>query len=401
LKVAVLDSWFHWPPRGGGIRDIKEVSTWLSKRGHRVILLMPHFRGRGTTDEMECRNFDLVRVRFSYNVHFNGPCFEKEMRKALVKVDPDVVLIANGNGLKPYMILSAKDYPVIVRLYSYELLCPAQHGVLFRESKICPYNFVTYPHRCAFCWNTIGFSPSLDWEFLRCFSFLYPFYHIIVKESLGYPAGFIVTSVYMKRRFSEIIPRRKLHIIPSGVDPDQFKPISSETKANKRIFFPGRASDPLKGIGVLLKAGQILWKKRDDFRILVTSEIPYEAPFIERIGWKSERSIGKIYATCDLVVVPSIWAEPFGLTALEAMSAGKAVIASEVGGIPEFLENGKNGITVQPNNPEVLALKIDELLDKDEYRQKLGGEARETVLRRYQWSQIVDEYVSVIHSLAS
>jgi len=285
-------------------------------------------------------------------------------------------------------------------LYAYELLCPVAHGVLFRKNETCPYNFVTYPHRCASCRTAMKHLPWLDWEFLRCFSFLYPFYHSIVKESLSYPAGFIVTSIYMKNRFSDVVVSRKLNLIPSGVDPDQFKPIPTKSKANKRIFFPGRANDPLKGTDVLLKAGRILWKKRKDFRILVTWEIPCEFPFIKRIGWKTERSIGTVYAKSDLVVVPSIWAEPFGLTVLEAMSAGTAVIASEVGGIPEFLENGRNGITVRPNDPEALASKIDELLDNDKYRQKLGKEARETVLRRYQWSQIIDEYVSVIHNLA-
>jgi glycosyltransferase involved in cell wall biosynthesis len=81
------------------------------------------------------------------------------------------------------------------------------------------------------------------------------------------------------------------------------------------------------------------------------------------------------------------------------MSSGVAVITSRTGGLTDFIEDGKTGIFVPPGDHEALASKINELLNDDEYRLRLGVEARKKVLIRYSWSQIVNEYISVIKGL--
>jgi glycosyltransferase involved in cell wall biosynthesis len=205
----------------------------------------------------------------------------------------------------------------------------------------------------------------------------------------------------MKKRFSEIIPIEKLEIIPSGVATDKFKPYESEknNREIKRIFFSSRPDDPLKGVNALINAANILWKQRRDFRILVTgnTNINIEKyPFLIQQSWKSENEICSTYAMSDLAVVPSLWAEPFGLAALEAMSCGIAVIASQTGGLTDFIEDGKTGILVPPGDYKALASKINELLDDEEYRLRLGINARRHALQ-YSWSNVINEYVSVIY----
>jgi glycosyltransferase involved in cell wall biosynthesis len=86
------------------------------------------------------------------------------------------------------------------------------------------------------------------------------------------------------------------------------------------------------------------------------------------------------------------------MAALEAMSSGIAVIASQTGGLTDFIEDGKTGILVPSGNHRALASKINELLDDEEYRLRLGIEARKHALQ-YSWHNIINEYISVIEQI--
>lgn len=404
MKIAIIDN-FHWPPVGGGTRAIKEVANGFVEKGYETTLITPDYGYRGKilhADNHELK-FKIHKLYFN-KFNFNGFNLYKKIKSTLMKLDPEAVLIGNANLLKPYMILASRDYPTVVRLYAYELLCPLYYGLLFKNNRICAHNFISSPHKCVPCIFNRKYVPKLNFEPLRSFSLLFPFYHLITKESLKYPQKFILTSDYMEKRFSEIIPTEKLKIIPHGVATDKFKPYDSErsNREIKLIFAPGRPDDPIKGLNTLLGAANILWKHRHDFRILIpryTNTSIRKYPFLIQEEWKSGNEIYSTYATSDLVVVPSIWAEPFGLAALEAMSSGVAVIASRIGGLTDFIEDGKTGIFVPPGDPKALASKINELLNDEEYRRRLGVEARKKVLIRYSWSQIVNEYIFVIKGL--
>jgi glycosyltransferase involved in cell wall biosynthesis len=87
-------------------------------------------------------------------------------------------------------------------------------------------------------------------------------------------------------------------------------------------------------------------------------------------------------AMTDICVFPSIW-ESFGLVCTEAMSAGRAVVASSAGGMAELLDHGQVGRLVLPHHPDQIATAVLELLDNPALRMKLGQEARERVLSHY------------------
>ncbi len=402
MRIAILDSYFNWPPPGGGIRDIKEVASGLAKKGYEPILIIPEYESRGVIADDLNFNFEIKKLKFN-KFDFTGFNLYRRIKSVLSRLQPDVVLVGNGNQLKPYMILASRKYPVIVRLYAYEFLCPLYYGILFNNSHVCDSNYISSPHKCIPCMFNKKYIAKLNFEAIRSCSFLLPLYHRLAKESLKIPKKFILTSDYMKRRFSEIIPIEKLEIIPSGVATDKFKPYESE-KSNreiKRIFFSSRPNDPLKGLNALINAANILWKQRRDFRILITgnTNINIEKhPFLIQQSWKSENEICSTYASSDLAVVPSLWAEPFGLAALEAMSSGIAVIASQTGGLTEFIEDGKTGILVPSGDHRALASKINELLDDEEYRLRLGNNARRHALQ-YSWSNVINEYVTVIEQI--
>ena len=84
----------------------------------------------------------------------------------------------------------------------------------------------------------------------------------------------------------------------------------------------------------------------------------------------------------DVVALPSLW-EGLPYVLLEAMAAGRCVVATHVGGMADVIEDGVDGLLVPPKNPAALAAAVMKLFDNGELRSKMGSHARETVTGRY------------------
>lgn len=103
------------------------------------------------------------------------------------------------------------------------------------------------------------------------------------------------------------------------------------------------------------------------------------------------------YAKAGIVVCPSV-NEPFGLVALEAMSSGTAVVASNSGGFKETIIDGKTGLLFNPDDPADLAYKIELLLSNEELRRDLGKSAREHSMK-YSWDKTTENLLQVFKEL--
>jgi len=406
LKIAILDSWFHWPPRGGSIRAVKEIADGLVERGVEVVLIVPNSGYRGAIDPKANLLFKVKKVG---SFHFDGPRFYLECKEALDEIRPDAVLVANGNLLKPYMIMASRGYPTLLRLYAYEMLCLASFGVIYRQGHPCESDFIHSPWRCIFCpeYRHRVLNNSAGTEIgdnLRSYVFLTPLFHYLEKKSISQVSNFIMTTRYMAERFSPIFPKEKMTIIPDGVNTEIFTPkLTSSKDGINRISLLGRVSDPLKGSDILLRACSQLWPKRKDFMLTMTgvekNQLRY--PFLQQSGWRSEEDLSSVYQSSYMLVVPSIWNEPFGLTALEAMSCGVPVVASKVGGLPELVVDGETGLLFPPGDSSKLASKIEILLDDEDYARKLGRNAREYVLQNLSWPIIIDKYLVLLEKVIS
>ncbi|MBE7157830.1 MAG: glycosyltransferase family 4 protein, partial [Rhodospirillales bacterium] len=101
----------------------------------------------------------------------------------------------------------------------------------------------------------------------------------------------------------------------------------------------------------------------------------------------------RLFAGCMFFVLPSRL-EPFGLVNLEAMAAGRAVVASGVGGVPEVVLHGQTGFLVPPDDVNALARTIRQVAASPSLRQYLGGAGKERV-KSFAWSAAVDRYFGV------
>ncbi|MCX7919859.1 MAG: glycosyltransferase family 4 protein [bacterium] len=234
-------------------------------------------------------------------------------------------------------------------------------------------------------------------EYLGAMTFS-PFYPQIFRKALQ--------SAYQIIVYNDVIANiirpynQRIQITPSGIDVNRFYVTEKVPAKVKRILFSGRVDDPVKGFSVVKKACRRLWKERTDFELIVTSsETGFNAdPYIKSVGWLSQEDLPILYQSSDICLVPSIWQEAFGITALEAMACGKPVIASNIGGLKNIVIDGVTGFTIPPNDADALYSKMKLLLDDSDLRKKLGGEGRKRVEQEFDWNKILDKYYLNIFS---
>jgi glycosyltransferase involved in cell wall biosynthesis len=100
-------------------------------------------------------------------------------------------------------------------------------------------------------------------------------------------------------------------------------------------------------------------------------------------GWVGAQELAQELANASVVVVPSLWPEPFGLVGIEALAAGRPVIASATGGIGEWLQDGVTGLSVRPGDAGELALALEELLADPARQQAMGLAGQRVVAARF------------------
>lgn len=158
---------------------------------------------------------------------------------------------------------------------------------------------------------------------------------------------------------------------------------------------------PMKGLDVLLRAYALL--ERPLPLVLIgktwpdTPAIPDEAIVLDR--WPNA-AVLEAWRRCAIGVVPSVWAEPFGIVVIEAMMAGRAVVASAVGGIPEIVEDGVSGVLVPAGNSMSLADALQDLIDDPGRRAELGAAAQRRAAR-YTADVVVAEIEGVYQRVAA
>lgn len=110
------------------------------------------------------------------------------------------------------------------------------------------------------------------------------------------------------------------------------------------------------------------------------------------LGSVSGRKLYSLYHKTDVYVQPSLY-EPFGIAILEAMSMGKPIVSTCVGGIPELVTNGVEGLLVEPGNSSQLARAIINILSDSSCRRRFGGNARKRVEREFTWEAIAKKTI--------
>jgi glycosyltransferase involved in cell wall biosynthesis len=205
--------------------------------------------------------------------------------------------------------------------------------------------------------------------------------------------GYIAVSDYVAERLVAVgAPPARVHRVYNGIDLARFAggpttaihEVLGLPPSTRVVFASGRAQ-PYKGIDVLIDAAaRIEAAGTPDVAVVYCGDGPGLAGFKARAAAQGLRrfhflgrrdDVPRLLRSATVAVVPSLWAEAFGLTVVEAMAAGVPVVASAVGGIPEIA----SGILVPPGDAGVLAETLMHLLDAPAERAELVRRARERV----------------------
>jgi glycosyltransferase involved in cell wall biosynthesis len=106
--------------------------------------------------------------------------------------------------------------------------------------------------------------------------------------------------------------------------------------------------------------------------------------------WIGRDELPSLYRSSGMLVLPSVWEEPFGIPLVEAMASGLPVVATRVGGIPEIVEHGVTGLLVPPDDPDALAGAIAELLVDPSRARELGEAGRRRAEERFSWETVAE-----------
>ena len=417
MRITFVDLVFSWPPNGGADVHLYHVLTELEAAGHEVHLVVVHEEGsheRGRLDPFEMP-WSVTRL----------DCTRRELapqslcpriREAVDAAPPDVVCVGHAYDLKPFVVLALADYPLVCRYYAHELAC-ARDPLRFKDGAPCPKHRMETRQYCRECAAASLAGNIRSWrldtwtaDYLAAKSYG-PDYPALAADALAQADALIVYNETMAEETRKYHPH--VVAIPGGVDLSRFPGPTARTPnhepqttdhdsrttdhesrgtahAPQIIFMSGRAESPTKGLHTLRAAGELLANRRDDFEIWATHFDPREsAGHFRALGWSTFDEALGYYAEASIVAVPSIWEEPFGLVAVEAMAAGRPVVASAVGGLRDSVVDGVTGVLVPPDDPEALARALDTLLDDPARCAAMGTAGRARVEQYYTWPVII------------
>lgn len=237
----------------------------------------------------------------------------------------------------------------------------------------------------------------------------------IEKRTAKYKDIIIVNNKYDydQAKKLDIIPRQSLELIHNGLDLSELNFLGREEARAKLLQTTGLLIGcianfyPAKGLNHLIEAIHILNTKYSllNAKLVVIGGGELRPKLESLIAKYKLRDIvflaGRLdgarrhLKAFDVYVQPSV-KEGFPWAVLEALAAGLPVLATKVGAVPEIIQDGQNGLLVEPGNSLQLAVKIKELLDNPELRQTLGGNATKTASEKFSITKMVSQIEAVL-----
>lgn len=383
MRILIVN--YRYFISGGPEKYMFNIKKILESHGHEVIPFSIHSNKNVETEyskyfvepigSRDATYFDEVKKTPKSIIQMlSRSIYSFEVKKALKKeikeVKPDLIYTIHFvNKLSPSVIDAAKEcgVPIVSRLSDYFMLCPRFD--FLKNKKICE-DCLTKGYKS--CIKNKCVKNSKFASIIRVFSMKF---HDLIKiyEKVDY---FITPSNFLRNK-----------LISNGYDENKIKCIptftTSQIKDNSKIgdyaLYFGRISEE-KGVEIAVKAFEKLLEKKlvimgDD----TTDEAKRLKEYISKrnikninfVGFKKGEELNEIIKKSRYVLIPSIWYDNLPNTALESFSNGKPVIASNVGSLPELVEDGKNGYLFTPGNVEDLISKIN-MIDNDENIIKMG-----------------------------
>jgi len=410
-KVLIVTHLFPPFVIGGSEIVAYEQAKMLKKEGFQISVfagkLDPHKTRHSITREKG--EFEVTRVNLDYeDFNSNYINFEKEgitaaFEKLIIDFSPDIIHYHNIYALTMDMLAvsSKMNIPSIMTMHDFWGIC-YKNILVSDDGQICDKEGFD----CEYCARE-GNIKSRDNISLAERNNLYIGY--LNKLDL-----IISPSKYLIERFIERgVARGKTEVINNGIDIERFKGVRKARSKKLRLGFIGHIALH-KGIENMLVAVSLLSQEEKEkivFYIIGEGEkdiVDYCRRLVKQCGLsknvifygKLDNSrIRRAYTFLDALVVPSVWPENSPVTIMEAMATGTPVLASDVGGIPELVQDNLNGFLHKYDNPASLTENLRKIIRRPailkEMKQACLDKVKENNLSG-QVARIADEYRRIL-----
>ena len=406
VRILLLSNLYPPHVEGGAEILAGDIAAGLERLGHEVIVLtsaygLPSPKQDGnvwrTLQPAPAVYYDRqrsllsqVKQPFNYHRRYHNATNAKTLREIIADTSPEILYIweITGIGVNSLLkVLPDLKIPIVFQLGSYWLLYARSPE--------------TEQSRLRIRWLKqllIGSVPELTWTSL------------------------IAVSATVKQEYTQAgFDPRRIEVIYNGIDPRFLTlPRSANNEEQTcQLLFVGRIRVE-KGILVILKALDLLMHDLNNLVLLNAAkhlDLPPlrlhifgdgDATYISELktflhekgleelvtfhGKVPQDELIQYYDRSQIMLVPSLWQEPFGLVVAEAMARGLPVIASNVGGPSEIITHEKNGLLVEAGDERALALAISQLIKDPDKRQRFGQAACVTVQERF----VIEENVNLV-----
>jgi glycosyltransferase involved in cell wall biosynthesis len=361
MKILLSNKYYY--PRGGDCIYTIELEKILKEKGHEVaIFSMQHSSNLMSEFSIYFPSeidFNQIKIRYlatSIIQPFGSSEVRKKFSRLLREFNPDIVHLNNIHShLSPVLAQIAHKYkkPVVWTLHDYKIVCPAY--LLLSNKKICEECF-----KCRLSViKNVCIKRNVYASILAYLEAIFWNHKKIRKVS----DVFVSPSEFLKQKMIlGGLNSSRIEVIPNFFSGSKICSLQ-QSKENYYCYI-GRLSYE-KGIETLLKASVDL--PQYSLKIIGTGPIEkylkakYNYSHIEFLGYKKWDDLQKILKGSKCLVIPSEWYENNPLSVIESLCLGTPVIGSKIGGIPELIDPGINGLLFEPFDAKDLGNKISYL----------------------------------------
>lgn len=234
------------------------------------------------------------------------------------------------------------------------------------------------------------------------------FFRSLTNRSLQFASTTCISKLLKDNLLKAGLPIQQSEVIYQGIPIEQFPKRAVKTLSDEpiRLLYAGQLH-AYKGVHTLLEALALLNEcGRWSCTIVGSGTESYEKELAEQashlalpvkfLGRVAHNQMSSVYQSCDVLVFPSIWPEPFGLTHLEAMASGLVVVSTVNGGQGEFLTEGENALTFPPSDAKALATQLERLAQEEGLYDRLVASGRKTVEEGFTFGRYVSDLVTLL-----
>jgi glycosyltransferase involved in cell wall biosynthesis len=364
----------EFPPLSGGIGYyVYNLSKGLIKRGHKVTVVT---RGSPYRIEKEIVNgIEVIKTIFFPVYPFHMPLHGFFVNSLLKSRQSQFDLVHLHSPLTPSI---RTDLPIVTTV----------HTAMKIDSR---YHEIVDIYSIAEKIQSMYFSPIIETTLLRQSDVITAVSPSVVKELNNYDIG-----------------HKKIKVMWNGVNEQEFLPIDSE-HFEKYVLYTGvlRAR---KGLFDFIKCAKFVKDVFPEMKFLICGLGPLMSKLeaetrsyglqnnIVFLGRVERKRLIEVYQNASIHIIPSIY-EGLPTVLLEAMSCGLPVVATDIGGNRDVITSGFDGLLVPPMNPQKMAEMVVQLLGNESLRKQLGRNARGTILNKFTWDKISDNYLTLYESM--